>query len=240
MSPLLYRGPSLRILHEQYAKQGRIDEGAAVTAARSVRIDATPRRVWQVLSAAESWPDFAPAISAVDLPRGVAPDAAFAWTNGRARIKSRFAIVEPQRELTWTGVSSGARAVHRNVLQPLNDHQTQLQSAEFMAGLLLSLFYNSKKLSAALEDWLMAVKAAAEHQPRASSPRSMRRQARSGLAMSLRRWSVPFVWDRCGGLPPKLVRRLTPGGPFDRQRAARRHLDRLPSDPAQGRQPPPD
>jgi hypothetical protein len=165
MSHLLYPGPSLRVLHEQYAKQGHIDERAAVTATRSVRVDAPPRRVWQVLSTAEAWPDVAADISAVDLPGGVAPDAAFTWVNGRARIKSRFAIVEPLRELTWTGASSGARAVHRNVLHPLNDHQTQLQSEESMAGPLLTLFYNSNKLSAALEDWLVAVKAVAEHQP---------------------------------------------------------------------------
>jgi hypothetical protein len=165
MSHLLYRGPSLLALHEQYAKQGRIDERAAVTAARSVRVDAPPRRVWQVLSAAEAWPDVATEISSIDLPGGVAPDAAFVWVNGRARIKSRFAIVEPLRELTWTGVSSGARAVHRNVLHPLNDHETQLQSEESMAGPLLTLFYNRDKLSAALQRWLMAVKAAAETKP---------------------------------------------------------------------------
>jgi hypothetical protein len=167
MSHLLYRGPNLQLLHEEYAKRGLIDERAAVTASRSVRIDAPPRRVWQVLSAAEAWPDLAADISVVDLPGGVAPDAAFTWVNGRARIKSRFAVVEPLRELTWTGVSSGARAVHRNVLHPLSEHQTQLQSQESMAGPLLTLFYNSSKLEAALEGWLAAVKAAAEHQSQA-------------------------------------------------------------------------
>ena len=165
MSHLLYRGPSLQVLHEQYAKRGHIDERAAVTASHCVCIDAPPRQVWQVLSTAAAWPEVSPDISAVDLPGGVAPDAAFTWVNGSARINSQFAIVEPLRELTWTGASSGARAVHRNVLSPLNDHQTQLQSEESMAGPLLTLFYNSNKLSSALQGWLMAVKAAAERQP---------------------------------------------------------------------------
>jgi hypothetical protein len=164
MSHLLYRGPSLAILHERYAKRGLIDERAAVIASRSVRIDAPARRVWQVLSAADAWPDLAADISAVDLPGGVAPDAAFTWVNGRARIKSRFAIVEPLRELTWTGVSSGSRAVHRNVLHTLSEHQTQLHSEESMSGPLLTLFFSSNKLSAALEGWLAAVKGAAEQQ----------------------------------------------------------------------------
>jgi hypothetical protein len=165
MSHLLYRGPSLQVLHEQYAKQGRIDERAAVTAAGSVRIDAPPRQVWQVLSTPQAWPDVAADISDVDLPDGVAQDAAFTWVNGGARIRSRFAVAEPLRELTWTGVSSGARAVHRNVLSAVNDQQTQLDSEESMAGPLLTLFYNSNKLSAALGAWLLALKAAAEQRP---------------------------------------------------------------------------
>ena len=165
MSHLLHRGPSLQGLHEQYAKRGHIDEIAAVIASRSVCIDAPLRDVWQVLSTAAAWPEVSPDISSVDLPGGVAPDAAFTGVNGGARIKSRFAIVEPLRELTWTRVSSGARAVHRNVLFRLNDHQTKLQSEESMAGPLLPLFYNSNKLSSALEGWLMAVKAAAERRP---------------------------------------------------------------------------
>jgi hypothetical protein len=165
MSHLLYRGPSLQVLHEQYAKRGRIDERAVVTASQSVHIDAPPERVWQVLSRADAWPEVVAGISRVELPAGVAPDAFFTWVNGRSRIRSRFAVVEPLRELTWTGISSGARAVHRNRLSPLNHSRTQLRSEESMAGPLLTLFYNSDKLSAALEDWLLAVKAAAEHQP---------------------------------------------------------------------------
>lgn len=165
MSHLLYRGPSLTTLHEQYAKRGLIDERAAVIASRSVRIDAPARRVWQVLSAAAAWPDLTGDISAVDLPGGVATDADFTWVNGRARIKSRFAVVDPLHELTWTGVSSGSRAVHRNVVHALSEHQTSLHSEESMSGPLLTLFFNSNKLSAALERWLAAVKDAAEQEP---------------------------------------------------------------------------
>ena len=165
MSRVLYRGPSMRVLHEQYAKRGHIDERAAVTASGSVCIDAPLRQVWTVLSTAAAWPDVSPDISAVDLPGGVAPDAAFTWVNGSARITSRFAVVEPLHELTWTGVSFGARAVHRNVLSALDDHRTQLYSEESMAGPLLTMFYNSDKLSSALQGWLMAMKAAAERQP---------------------------------------------------------------------------
>jgi hypothetical protein len=99
-SQLLYRGPALDVLHEQYAEHGLTDRGAPVTAARSVQISAAPQRVWQVLSAAARWPAIQPTISDVHLPHGVAVDAAFSWTSGRSRFKSRFAVVDPERELT--------------------------------------------------------------------------------------------------------------------------------------------
>ena len=161
-SRLLYRGPTLQTLHEQYAKQGRIDERAPVRAASSVNIDAAPELVWQVLSSVGDWPTVDPAISRVHLPTGVVADGAFTWTNGGARIRSRFAVVEHCQELTWTGVSFGARAVHRHLLHRIDDGTTRLTSQESMAGPLLSLFYPRTKLVHGLAAWLSAIKTAAE------------------------------------------------------------------------------
>ncbi len=59
---LLYRGPKIEALHEQYAKQGHIDAQAPVQAAHSVHIEASPQRVWQVLSTVGDWPTVYPAI----------------------------------------------------------------------------------------------------------------------------------------------------------------------------------
>lgn len=162
---LLYRGPALKVLHEQYAKRGRIDEQAPVTATGSVRIAAPPQRVWQVLAAAADWSTVAPDITDVRLPGGVTVDAPFTWRNKRARISSRFAVVDPSRELTWTGLSSGARAVHRHVLHPQAGQATRLDCEESMAGPLLTMFYDSTKLAQALTGWLAAIAAAAERQP---------------------------------------------------------------------------
>lgn len=165
MLSMLYRGPALEVLHEQYAKRGRIDEQAPVTAVGSVDIAAPPQRVWQILTAAADWPTVVPAITDVRLPGGVAVNAPFTWRNGRARISSRFAVVDPARELTWTGVSSGAKAVHRHVLHPLAGQATRLDSEESMAGPLLTMFYDSTKLAQALTEWLKAITTAAERQP---------------------------------------------------------------------------
>lgn len=162
MSRLLYRGPALDVLHQQYAKRGRVDDQAPVIANSCVDIDAPVSRVWEILSTPEGWPLVDPTISKIRLPAGVTVDAPFTWVNAGVRIKSRFAVVEPGSELTWTGVSLGARAVHRHVLRTTPAGGTQLKSAESMAGPLLTLMFNSAKLNDGLNRWLTAIKTAVE------------------------------------------------------------------------------
>jgi hypothetical protein len=45
LKQLFYRGPSIDVLHEEYAKKGRIDARAPVGAAREIRIEAPLGRV---------------------------------------------------------------------------------------------------------------------------------------------------------------------------------------------------
>ena len=66
--------------------------------------------------------------------------------------------------LTWTGVSSGFKAVHRHLLEATGDGATRVRSEESMAGPLLVLFYGSAKLQAGIEAWLAGLKRAAERQ----------------------------------------------------------------------------
>jgi uncharacterized protein YndB with AHSA1/START domain len=162
MNQLLYRGPSIEVLHEQYAKRERIDTRAPVTAAYEVQIDAPVQRVWDLLADPQAWPWFAPEVHDVQLDGPVAADTRFTWANGRARMRSRFAVVDPGREITWTGVSSGAKAVHRHLLEATGDGATRVRSEESMAGPLLVLFYGSAKLQAGMERWLSGLKTAAE------------------------------------------------------------------------------
>jgi uncharacterized protein YndB with AHSA1/START domain len=150
-------------LHEEYAKRGRIDEKAPVKASHEVRIEAPVERVWKLLSNARGWGTWYPDIHDIHLDSEVKVDARFTWTNDEARIKSTFAVVEVGRGITWTGVSSGAKVVHRHVLEPTSDGgATRLFCEESMAGPLLMLFYDSAKLQAGMEKWLSALKTAAE------------------------------------------------------------------------------
>jgi uncharacterized protein YndB with AHSA1/START domain len=163
LKQLFYSGSSIEALHEEYAKKGRIDEEAPVKASHEVRIEAAVERVWELLSDVPSWGTWYPDVHDVHLDSGVKADARFTWTNGKARIKSTFAVVDAEREITWTGVSSGAKAVDRYVLEPIDDGgATRVFCEESMAGPLLVLFFDSAKLKAGMEEWLSALKTAAE------------------------------------------------------------------------------
>jgi uncharacterized protein YndB with AHSA1/START domain len=165
LKQLFYSGPSIEVLQEEYAKKGRIDDKAAVKASHEVRIEAPVVRVWELLSDVLGWGMWYPDVYDVHLDSGVKADARFTWTNGKSRIKSTFAVVDAEREITWTGVSSGAKAVDRNVLQPTGDGgATRVFCEESMAGTLLVLFFDSAKLKAGMEAWLSALKMAAEEQ----------------------------------------------------------------------------
>jgi len=162
LSQLFYSGPSIETLGEEYARKERIDDQAPVQGAYQVQINAPVAEVWRLLSDAENWHTWYPDIHDVRLDSGVVPNGTFTWKNGKAKLRSTFIIVEPEREITWTGVSSGSKAVHRHVLEPTADGGTQVYSEESMAGLLLVLFYNSTKLQTGMEAWLNALKSAAE------------------------------------------------------------------------------
>ena len=149
-------------LHERYAKNRRIDEAAAIRAGFQVRVEAPVDRVWMLLSDPVGWSAIDPAIRDVEVDGAVEVGTRFVWRNGSLKLRSRFAVVDPCTELTWTGTTFGARAVHRHLLEQDGPSGTLLGSEESMAGALLGLFYDSSKLHSALAEWVTAVKAAAE------------------------------------------------------------------------------
>lgn len=158
---LLYSGPTLETLLVAYARQGRIDTAAAIQSQAEIFVRAPVTRVWQILADARSWPAWMPGVKSVRLDSAVAPDATFSWQSGSFRIQSTFAVVEPEKELTWIGVSAGAKAIDRHALEAV-DGGTRVFTEESMAGPLLGLFFSSRKLYRVQQAYLAALKQFAE------------------------------------------------------------------------------
>lgn len=159
---LFYTGPSLRTLHEEYAKNSRIDAAAPLTVTSSITIDAPPDQVWAVLSDVAAWPAWHPAMTVRSLD-AVRPDAALRWKLGRVPIRSTFAVVSPPRELTWTGRFLGYKAVDQHLLAPIADGRTTATIRESLAGPLLSLLFSQAELEAGHHRWLADLKARVEN-----------------------------------------------------------------------------
>ncbi|SDJ59520.1 Polyketide cyclase / dehydrase and lipid transport [Nonomuraea maritima] len=159
---VLYAGPSIERLHEEYAKKGRLDEKAPVRSSSSVVIDAPVARVWRLLADMHDWPQWRSDAHVVELGE-VRPDAAFRWKIRGMAIKSTFAVVAPERELTWTGTAMGfVKAVDRLRLEETADGRTRVTVEESMSGPFLTLLYSNARLREGHDDMLRMLRTAAE------------------------------------------------------------------------------
>jgi hypothetical protein len=157
LDKLFYTGPSLTTLHEDCAKRHRIDTAAPVTSSSTIDVAAPIDRVWRALVDLQTWHEWAPHVAV--LQHGdVCPDEPFTWRTGGFSIRSRFAVVEEKRELSWTGVFFGFKAVDRQVLELLEARRTRVTIEESLAGPLLPLLYSAAKLRVNHERWLNALK----------------------------------------------------------------------------------
>ncbi|GLV52277.1 hypothetical protein TBS_28420 [Thermobispora bispora] len=158
---LFHRGPSLAALHDEYAARGRIDHEAPVRSSSGTVVAAPAERVWAIMADVASWPSWASNLQVLELGE-VRPGETFRWRLGPVTIRSRFARVDPGRELTWTGTFFWYRAVDRHVLEPPGDGTTRVTIEESLAGPLLPLLYGEARLRANHERWLAELKAVAE------------------------------------------------------------------------------
>jgi hypothetical protein len=143
-----------------------IEPDAPVQATRSVPVAAAASLVWAVLVDIPSWPNWNTDVRDVQVPNGVRPGATFTWRSGPGRITSTFAVVEPERELSWTGSTLGIHAVHVYRLEAWPD-STTVVIEESWTGLPARLLRRrcQAMLDAALDSGLARLKSAVENRP---------------------------------------------------------------------------
>ncbi|MGI8331564.1 SRPBCC family protein [Actinomadura scrupuli] len=160
---LFYTGPPIGTLHENYAKKGLLDEDAPVRSSSSAVVDAPVGRVWTLLSDLRNWPSWRSDARILELGE-TKPDAPFRWKIRGSVIRSTFAVVEPERELSWTGTAmGGVKAIDRLLLSGTAEGRTRVTIEESMSGPLLTLFYSTGRLRRGHVDVLRMLKTAAEN-----------------------------------------------------------------------------
>jgi uncharacterized protein YndB with AHSA1/START domain len=142
----------------------QVNRNAPVFQANEILIQASPERVWVVLTDINQWPSWNPKISRAAIPSAPMVGAKFNWKINGASISSILHTVETNRAFGWSGVTFGGSAIHNWYLENKNGH-TLVRVEESMEGWLVGLF--KKKMNADLAFdmafWLEKLKLATEN-----------------------------------------------------------------------------
>ena len=97
-----------------------VDTSAPVTARDSREIAASAGDVWAVISDIGGWTCWNPEVRAARLDGRLAPGTLVHWRAGPGAITSVLRVVDPLKELSWTGSTLGIHAVHVWRLDPVD------------------------------------------------------------------------------------------------------------------------
>ena len=84
-----------------------INRDAPATAEGELQIAADPQTVFSVISAIDRWPSWNPDVKSVTLQGPVQPGTVFRWKSGPSSLTSTLQVVDPPREIAWTGTTMG-------------------------------------------------------------------------------------------------------------------------------------
>jgi len=136
-----------------------INPNAPVKCSKSIRIQASPEKAWQVLTNINQWANWQTEISNAKLHGKLEVNSTFKWKTGGAKILSTLHTVEPHRLFGWTGKTFGMYAIHNWTLQSEGEF-TIVSVDESMEGILAGLFKKSfnKNLEKGMQTWLELLK----------------------------------------------------------------------------------
>ncbi len=140
-----------------------INRSAPATASGELDIAASPEVVWDVVSDIEAWPSWNPDVRTARLEGPLAVGSVFRWKAGGASLTSTLRVVDPPRELSWSGRTMGIRAIHVFRFEP-NDGGTFARSEESWEGLVPTLLrgYSRRTLDRGIRGVLRLLKEEAE------------------------------------------------------------------------------
>ena len=140
-----------------------INQNAPAAAEGELQIAADPQTVFSVIAAIDQWPSWNPDVKSVRVEGPVQPGTVFRWKAGPSSLTSTLHVVDPPREIAWTGTTMGIRAVHVFRFQA-SDVGTLARSEESWEGLLPRLLkgYSRRTLDKGIQSVLEHLKTEAE------------------------------------------------------------------------------
>ena len=139
-----------------------IDRKAPVQCELDISIDASPKKVWAVLSKVSDWHNWMDMISASRLEGELTPGSIVYWSSAGMDIRSRLAEVNAGRRLAWQGTDGAHVGIHIWDLKP-QGNGTLLRNSESIHG-AENPADHQEKLIAALTYWNQALKTKVESQ----------------------------------------------------------------------------
>jgi uncharacterized protein YndB with AHSA1/START domain len=75
-----------------------------------LQIAADPQTVFAVISTLDQWPSWNPDVKSVSVQGPVQPGTVFRRKAGPSSLTSTLQVVDPPREIAWTGTTMGIKA----------------------------------------------------------------------------------------------------------------------------------
>lgn len=166
LNKLLYAGPPLRVLHEDYAMKGRIDDKAPVTTtyclqrigrgaagwdtivvSGTVDTMTSAEDLWAVWANLHRWPLWSPLhrsaawTSAARLTAGATFDQriSLGFPVGTTTEHVTISLLEPAHQASWAGSANGVGSCHLWSFTPLPGGGTRVSNTEAFAGLPVAI-----------------------------------------------------------------------------------------------------
>jgi len=146
-----------------YKTSSSVNQIAPVKTMQSVKIHASPEKVYAVFTNVQKWPEWQREITAAKLNGPLRSGSFIEWSTAGMNIKSTLQTVETNQKIGWCGKAFGAFAIHTWQFQQ-HDSYTIVTVNESMEGWMVKLMkgYFQKNLNIATKKWLEALKSEAE------------------------------------------------------------------------------
>jgi hypothetical protein len=140
-----------------------INQEAPVVQKKDIIINATPEKVWHILTNVQSWGEWNKRIEQPKSQGKLRKGSIFTWKTNGNKIKSKIHTYTPNKTLGWQGKAFGASAIHNWYLVP-TENRTIVRAEESMEGWIINLMKKrmNKKLAEDMKYWLEQLKIESE------------------------------------------------------------------------------